>query len=164
MRQMFESIPYAPVTVQVAKTNGETETFVLKCIAISEGQYGSGQQNLTQEMLHFDDYMRNSAPTAAAPSPMVGGHKSMESIFRTFYGHGVETFSNSGERIPLLLKCLTTTEQSYGAAIQNLSCEMLHWDDYCLAENIQQSGQTMKSLFSAYCCFCLWMCVEVFFL
>lgn len=137
MKEQFEVIPFAPVTSQIAKTSGETETFVFKCIAIGDGQYGSSHQNLQHEMIHYDDYMRDNGNAGT----------SMESLFRSFYGHSVDSFSTNGDRVPLLIKCITAAEQNYGAPTQNLSIEMLHWDDYCVAENIEQNGQKMKGLF-----------------
>jgi hypothetical protein len=140
MKEQFHVLPYAPITSQVTKTNGDVESFVFKCVAIVEGQYGANIQNLSQDMIHYDDYMKENGQASAGPS--------MESTFKTFYGHSVETFATNGDRVPLIIMCVLTTEQACGAPVQNVSCEMLHWDDYCSAENIPKSGQTMKELFS----------------
>ncbi|CUG94083.1 Hypothetical protein, putative [Bodo saltans] len=140
MKEQFQLLPFAPVTSQVTKTNGEVESFVFKCVAIVEGQYGASSQNLSQDMIHYDDYMKEIGQVPAGPS--------LESTFKTFYGHSVETFSSNGERVPLIIMCTLATEQACGAPVQNVSSEMLHWDDYCAAENIPQNSQTMKELFS----------------
>lgn len=145
MKDLFESIPFVGTTC-IQKKSGEIEKYLLKCIAIADNQCGAPVQDLNQDMIHYDDYV--SQHQAALPPGVLSGGSSLASRFAGFYGHTVHTSTAQGESMTIVIECMVAEPALCGAAEQNFSTEMLHWDDYCEAQRLppSASGSTMKHL------------------
>ena len=137
--------PFRGHTVPMPSQNGSNDVLV-KCIIATDELQGSKQQDFSIEMLRYDDYAAIGLITTPA------GEKKMVDLFfkpPPFAAHVVEIPLTTGEKSVCYIKCITSTPAKCGAASQNMSPEMLRWDDVRAAANIADGLPTMASIFGA---------------
>ena len=123
-------------------TSGASNTVMMSITAKPELE-GAPCQDLTPEMLRYDDY----AELGLAP-------KLPSTLQATFFkeppfaGHTVEVLTPSGERTQSLIMCITATAAKCGAEVQNFTPEMLRWDDV-RAAGAPDGQATLRSVWGA---------------
>ncbi|KAG8340756.1 hypothetical protein ERJ75_000212600 [Trypanosoma vivax] len=127
MMQLFHTkyeVPFLGYRFTTPKGKAEGNS-----VALTPALSGSEKQTYCSEMEHWDAYRR--------ANNIQDGIKFMKELFYDmFTGHEMYVLNTNNKLLTLKSMCIVADRQSYGADSQMLCTEMLHWDDFQVAQGV----------------------------